>query len=985
VGLNCALGAGAFREYIGELSRIADCFVSIYPNAGLPNEFGDFDDTPEYMREVLGEYAESGYLNIVGGCCGTTPLYIQQFAKAVSGLRPRKVPKIARTCRLSGLEPLNITPERSFINIGERTNVTGSRRFARLILNDDYQEAVKVAWEQVDNGAQLIDVNMDEGMLDAEEAMVKFLNLIGTEPDIARVPVVIDSSRWSVIEAGLRCVQGKPVVNSISLKEGQESFIHQAKLARRYGAAVIVMAFDEKGQADTVERKIAICQRAYEILTGRVGLPPEDIIFDPNIFAVATGIEEHNEYGRAYIEATRQIKGSLPYAQVSGGVSNISFSFRGNNTVREAIHSAFLYHAIRAGMDMGIVNAGQLAVYEELEPELLQRVEDVLFNRRPDSTERLVDYAGTVRGERVRQEKELLWRDTPVEKRLGYALVHGIGDYIVEDTEEARGQSEKTIDVIEGPLMEGMNIVGDLFAEGKMFLPQVVKSARVMKQAVAYLVPFLEAETTVSGSGTKGKILLATVKGDVHDIGKKIVGVILGCNNYEIVDLGVMVPVNKLLEEAASQKVDVIGLSGLITPSLEEMRYVAAEMEREGLDLPLLIGGATTSKVHTAVKIEPNYSGPVVYVTDASRAVGVVANLLREGSKETFASEVRTEYEKIREGHAGRRARKRLIPLAEAQQRSLKTDWDVYRPPVPTFTGTRIFEKYDLTEIYHTIDWSPFFKGWELSGRFPESLEDATVGEAATALYRDAQELLERLIGEELIEARGVLGIFEANSIGDDIALYTDGMMKEQLAVIHTIRQQMEKPPGRPNLALADFVSPKESGVPDFLGAFAVTTGIGLDKVVRRFEEEHDDYQAIMAKALADRLAEAFAEHLHARVRREFWGYSPNEELDNKALINEKYRGIRPAPGYPACPDHTEKGTLFELLDVQANTSITLTETYAMLPAASVSGFYFSHTGSRYFGVGRIGRDQVEDYAARKNMDLATAERWLAPVLGYDN
>ncbi|MCK4594985.1 methionine synthase, partial [bacterium] len=748
---------GAFREYIGELSRLADCFVSIYPNAGLPNEFGDFDDTPEYMRDVLGEYAESGFVNIVGGCCGTTPAYIRQFAEAVSDLQPRQTPIIPRFCRLSGLEPLNITPERSFINIGERTNVTGSRRFARLILNDDYQEAVKVARGQVDNGAQMIDVNMDEGMLDAEAAMVRFLNLIATEPDIARVPVVIDSSRWPVIEAGLKCVQGKPVVNSISLKEGEEPFIHQAELARRYGAAVIVMAFDEEGQAGTVERKMAICGRAYEILTGRVGFPPEDIIFDPNIFAVATGIEEHNEYGRAYIEATRQIKGTLPHALVSGGVSNISFSFRGNNTVREAIHSAFLYQAIKAGMNMGIVNAGQLAVYEEVDPELLERVEDVLFNRRPDATERLVSYAETVKGESTRPELALGWRDAPVQERLAHALVHGISDFIVDDTEEARGQFEQTIEVIEGPLMDGMNTVGDLFGEGKMFLPQVVKSARVMKQAVAHLVPFLEAESAATGAITRGKILLATVKGDVHDIGKSIVGVILGCNNYEIVDLGVMVPVNKLLEEAASQKVDVIGLSGLITPSLEEMRYVASEMEREGLDLPLLIGGATTSKVHTAVKIEPNYSGPVVYVTDASRAVGVVANLLSEGKKETFASEVRTEYAKIREGHAGRRARKRLIPLAEARQRGLKTDWDVYQPPVPALTGIRIFEKYDLTELYRAIDWSPFFKVWELSGRFPEILEDATVGDAATALYQDAQELLERLTGEGLIEARGVL------------------------------------------------------------------------------------------------------------------------------------------------------------------------------------------------------------------------------------
>ncbi|HET6444568.1 MAG TPA: methionine synthase [candidate division Zixibacteria bacterium] len=991
VGLNCALGAGAFREYIGELSRLANCYVSIYPNAGLPNEFGDFDDTPEYMREVLGDYAQSGYVNIVGGCCGTTPTYIRHFAEAVKSLPPRAIPEIPRFSRLSGLEPLNLTPERSFVNIGERTNVTGSRRFARLILNDDYEAAVKVARQQVENGAQMIDVNMDEGMLDAEAAMVKFLNLIATEPDIARVPVVIDSSRWSVIEAGLKCTQGRSVVNSISLKEGEEAFIHQAGLARRYGAAVIVMAFDEEGQADTAERKVAICQRAYAILTEEVGFPPEDIIFDPNIFAVATGIEEHNGYGLAYIEAARQIKKTLPHALVSGGVSNVSFSFRGNDTVREAIHSAFLYQAIKAGMDMGIVNAGQLAVYEEVEPDLLERVEDVLFNRRQDATERLVNYAETVKGESQRPEKALAWREDPVEDRLIHALIHGIDDYIVQDTEEVRGQFDQTIKVIEGPLMDGMNTVGDLFGSGKMFLPQVVKSARVMKQAVAYLVPFLEAESAAGGVSAKGKILMATVKGDVHDIGKNIVGVILGCNNYEVIDLGVMVPVSRLLEEARIHEVDIIGLSGLITPSLEEMRHVAAEMEREGIDLPLLIGGATTSKVHTAVKIEPNYTrGPVIYVTDASRAVGVVSNLLNDENREDYAAEIAVEYANIRKSHTKQRANRRLHPLSEARKQRLKIDWTQYQPPVPTFTGLKVFDDYDLSLISRFIDWSPFFKTWELSGRFPEILDDPVVGEPARNLFADAQDLLSLIVKEKWITARGVVGFFPAhrvgdNASGDDITLYIGEDRVETLAVVHTLRQQMEKPPGRPNLALADYVSPRKSGPPDYLGAFSVTTGIGLDALVRQFEEQHDDYQSIMAKALADRLAEAFAEHLHARVRREFWGYAAGEEFDNRALIDEKYRGIRPAPGYPACPDHTEKGTLFKLLGGEANTGITLTESYAMNPAASVSGYYFSHPESRYFGVGRIGRDQVEDYAKRKGMDIAAAERWLAPVLGYED
>ena len=985
-GLNCALGAGAFREYIGEMSRIADTYVSIYPNAGLPNEFGEFDDTPEYMRDVLREYADSGFVNIVGGCCGTTPTYIKLFAETVRDLPPRTVPEVPRLTRLSGLEPLNISSDLNFVNIGERTNVTGSRRFARLILNGEYEKALNVARQQVENGAQMIDVNMDEGMLDAEAAMVKFLNLVATEPDIARVPVVIDSSKWSVIEAGLKCVQGKPVVNSLSMKEGEAAFIEQAKLARRYGAAVIVMAFDEDGQADTVERKVAICRRAYELLTGEVGFPAEEIIFDPNVFAVATGIEEHNEYGRAYIEATRQIKEELPCVLISGGVSNVSFSFRGNNGVREAIHSAFLYHAIRAGMDMGIVNAGQLTVYEEVDGPLLERVEDVLFNRRPDATERLVEIAATVKGQGKRQEKDLTWREAPVHERLAYALVHGIGDYIIVDSEEARLKAEQTIEVIEGPLMDGMNRVGDLFGDGKMFLPQVVKSARVMKQAVAYLAPFLEAEQAGQELRAKGKVLLATVKGDVHDIGKNIVGVVLQCNNYEVIDLGVMVPVNQLLETARRENVDIIGLSGLITPSLEEMRHVATEMTREGFKVPLLIGGATTSKIHTAVKIEPNYSrGPVVHVVDASRAVGVVSKLLSATHHAPFVAGIADEYARIREKHAGRRAVKRLRPLDEARRNGFKIDWAGYNPPPPAFSGRRVFDDYDLAEISRFIDWTPFFKAWELSGRYPAILDDDVVGETARALFHDAQELLDNIITKKWLTAKAVIGLFPANSAGDDIELYEAGDGHEPRAVIHTLRQQMEKPPGRPNYALADFVAPRGAGVQDTIGAFAVTTGIGLDEVVRRFEMAGDDYQAIMAKALADRLAEAFAELMHRRVRREFWAYASDEALDNDALIAETYQGIRPAPGYPACPDHTEKGILFDLLNAPDNTGVTLTETFAMRPAASVSGYYFSHPEAAYFGVGRIGKDQVADYAARKGMDLATAEKWLAPVLGYEN
>ncbi len=981
VGLNCSLGAEMFREYISTMYKIADTYVSIYPNAGLPNEFGEFDDTPESMSAVLKDYAQQGFVNIVGGCCGTRPSHIQMFVETVKGIPPRQIPEIPRYARLSGLEPLTITPELNFVNIGERTNVTGSARFAKLILNDDYETAVSVARQQVENGAQMIDVNMDEGMLDAEAAMVKFLNLIATEPDIARVPVVIDSSKWSIIEAGLKCVQGKSVVNSISLKEGEAEFIRQARLARYYGAAVIVMAFDKQGQADTIERKVEICRRAYQILTDEVGFPPEDIIFDPNIFAIATGIEEHNEYGLAFIEATRQIKATLPHALVSGGVSNISFSFRGNNTVREAIHSAFLYHAIQAGMDMGIVNAGQLAVYEELPPELLTHVEDVLFNRRSDATERLVELAESVKGDGRKKVKDLRWREAPVNERLAHALVHGITDYIIEDTEEARQQTTRPLDVIEGPLMDGMNIVGDLFGAGKMFLPQVVKSARVMKQAVAYLIPYLEQEK--EASQVKGKVLMATVKGDVHDIGKNIVGVVLQCNNYDVVDLGVMVPTAKLLETARQEKVNIIGLSGLITPSLEEMRHVAAEMERQDFHLPLLIGGATTSKIHTAVKIDPNYNkAPVIHVLDASRAVGVVSKLLSDTAVDEFTAEIAAEYRGLREKHAGRRSQKRLRTIEDARQQRLILDWDNYQPPKPTFIGLNCFDNYDLAEISQYIDWTPFFKTWELAGKFPAILDDPVVGEAARNLYQDAQAMLQCIIEEKWLEARAVIGLFPANSVGDDIEIYGDGS-DQASTIIHTLRQQMQKPPGRPNLALSDFIAPKETGLQDYIGAFAVTAGIGLDKIVGRFEADHDDYNSILAKALADRLAEAFAERMHQRVRQEFWGYASDESFENDDLIAEKYKGIRPAPGYPASPDHTEKGTLFSLLNAEVNAGIELTESFAMLPAAAVSGYYFAHPESHYFGIGRIARDQVEDYAARKGMDIETAERWLAPNLGY--
>ncbi len=984
VGLNCSLGPDAMRPYLTTISKLADTYVSLYPNAGLPNEFGEFDETPELMAPVLKQFAEEGLVNLIGGCCGTTPSHIKVFAKAVKGIKPRQIPEIPKYSRLSGLEPLTITPELNFVNIGERTNVTGSRRFARLIKEEKYDEALSVARQQVENGAQMIDINMDEGLLDSEAAMERFLKLVASEPDISRVPIVIDSSKWSVIEKGLQNVQGKSVINSISMKEGVEQFIEHANLARKYGAAVIVMAFDEDGQADTFERKTEICERAYNILVDEVGFPAEDIFFDPNIFAIATGIEEHNGYGIAFIEATRWIKENLPYAKVSGGVSNISFSFRGNNPVREAIHASFLYHAVNAGMDMGIVNAGQLEVYAEVKPDLLEHVEDVLFNRREDATDRLVTFAETVKGAAKTKTVDLSWRETSVEERLSHALVKGINEYILDDVEEARLKYDRPLEVIEGPLMDGMGVVGDLFGAGKMFLPQVVKSARVMKQAVAHLIPFIEAEKEAAGdTSNNGKILMATVKGDVHDIGKNIVGVVLGCNNYEVIDMGVMVPAEKILKVAREENVDIIGLSGLITPSLEEMRFVASEMERLDFHLPLLIGGATTSKVHTAVKIEPNYTkGPVAHVVDASRAVGVASQLLSAEHRDAFINATRDEYANIRTKRAGRTSRKPLRALEDARANRFKADWSSYEPPKPAFIGTRVFDDIDLSELVDYIDWTPFFSTWELTGKYPRIFEDEVVGESAKALFKDAQAMLRQIIDEKWLTAKAVIGLFEANSVGDDIVVQ-NGV--GTLTTIHTLRQQMEKPPGRPNYALADFVAPKETGKQDYVGMFAVTAGIGLDVVVARFEADFDDYNAIMAKALADRLAEALAEYMHKRVREDYWAYATPEPLNNEALIKETYRGIRPAPGYPACPDHTEKGELFRVLDAERQAQICLTESFAMMPAAAVSGYYFSHPESAYFGLGRINKDQVEDYAQRKGMDVATIERWLAPNLGYDS
>ena len=987
IGLNCALGAKEMRAHIDELGRLADTFVCAYPNAGLPNEFGYYDESPEFMAELLGEFADAGLVNVVGGCCGTTPDHISAIAEAVAGKAPREIPEVPRQLRLSGLESFALTPEIPFVNVGERTNVTGSAKFRKLITAGDYNAALDIARAQVENGAQVIDVNMDEGLLDSEETMKTFLNLIAAEPDIARVPVMVDSSKFSVIEAGLKCLQGKPVVNSISLKEGEEAFITHAKTVRRYGAAVVVMAFDEKGQADTLERKCAIAKRACDILVNKVGFPPEDIIVDPNIFAVATGMEEHNNYGVDFIEAARWIRQNLPYVHVSGGVSNLSFAFRGNERVREAMHSVFLYHAIKAGMDMGIVNAGQMAVYDDLDPELREACEDVVLNRRPDAAERLLALADKFRGAgQAAKEVDLAWRERPVEKRLTHALVHGITEFIEADVEEARKRATRPLDVIEGPLMDGMNVVGDLFGSGKMFLPQVVKSARVMKQAVAYLMPYMEQEKDGRAhNSSNGKIVMATVKGDVHDIGKNIVGVVLQCNNYEVIDLGVMVPAAKILETAKAEKADIIGLSGLITPSLDEMCHVAAEMERQGLELPLLIGGATTSRVHTAVKIHPNYRrGQAVYVTDASRAVGVAQSLMSAQAKAGYVTDLRGEYAKIAAAHARAQEDKKRLPLAAARANATKLDWSgAYQPPKPGFIGTQVLNDYPVAELIDFIDWTPFFQTWELAGKFPAILDDAKVGEVARSLYDDARAMLEKIVKENWFKASAVVGFWPANAQGDDILIYGDETRAKPIATLHTLRQQLSKREGRANAALADFVAPRDSGLADYVGAFAVTAGIGEDEVADRFKKANDDYSAIMVKALADRLAEAFAERLHQRARKEFWGYAADEALSSAELIAEKYRGIRPAPGYPAQPDHTEKGTLFKLLEAE-RTGVKLTESFAMQPGAAVCGLYFSHPQSTYFGVGKVERDQVEDYAKRKGWSVEEAERWLAPILNYN-
>jgi 5-methyltetrahydrofolate--homocysteine methyltransferase len=974
------------RPHIAALSRIANCYLSAYPNAGLPNEFGEYDQSPEIMQAYIRDFAGSGFVNIIGGCCGTTPDHIKAMSEAVNDLKPRQVPDLTEYTMLSGLEPLIMRPDSNFVNIGERTNVTGSKKFSRLILSENYSEALSVAQQQVEGGAQILDVNMDEAMLDSESAMKKFLNLMMSEPEIAKMPIMIDSSKWSVIEAGLKCVQGKCIVNSISLKEGEAEFVRQATLVKRYGAAAIVMAFDEQGQADTTERKVEICTRAYKILTDIVGFKPYDIIFDPNIFAIATGIDEHNEYAINFIEATKQIKKLCPGAKISGGVSNISFSFRGNNPVREAMHSAFLYHAIQAGMDMGIVNAGMIEIYEDIPKDLLEIVENVLFNKTPDATEKLVKIAESTRGSGGKQlQKDLSWRETSVEERLSHALVKGITEFIEEDTEAARKKLDDPLAVIEGPLMDGMNIVGDLFGSGKMFLPQVVKSARVMKKSVAYLTPFIEASKNAAGNHSRGKVLLATVKGDVHDIGKNIVGVVLGCNNYEIIDMGVMVPTNKIINKAIEASVDVIGLSGLITPSLEEMVNVASELERQNLKFPLLIGGATTSKTHTAVKIVPNYSGPVIHVLDASRSVGVLNALLsNEQNKTAFVEKTQEDYDRIRSNHSNRKAKKVYISLEEARNNAFKADWKNYVPPVPNQPGIHLFEDYNIEELLPYIDWSPFFSTWQLAGKFPAILEDRVVGEEAQKLYNDARSMLRQIIDDKWLTAKAIVGLFPAQqNEPDSIDIFKDDARTEKLFAAQHLRQQLKKAPGLPNFCLSDYVAPATSGKKDYLGAFAVTAGIGIEKHIQRFEKEHDDYHIILLKALADRLAEALAERMHERVRKTLWGYAADEAYDNEALIKEKYRGVRPAPGYPACPEHTEKAMLWELLNVEQNTGIRLTESFAMYPAASVSGWYFSHPDSRYFGVGKISRDQVEDYAARKHMTVEEAERWLAPVLNY--
>ncbi|MBK9402734.1 MAG: methionine synthase [Bacteroidetes bacterium] len=983
VGLNCALGAKEMRPYLEELSEKAPFYISAYPNAGLPNQFGEYDETPHHMGHQIKDFLTSGFLNIVGGCCGTTPDHIREIAVLAKQCPPRKVPARDHLMHLSGLEAVTLRPESNFMNVGERTNVTGSRKFAKLIIDEKYEDALAIARDQVEGGAQAIDINMDEGMLDSQAAMVKFLHLIASEPDISKLPIMIDSSKFFVIEAGLKCTQGKSIVNSISMKEGEAEFLRQANIIRKYGAAVIVMAFDEDGQADTFQRRIDICARAYKLLTEKINFPPQDIIFDPNIFPVATGMDEHRRNALDFFEATAWIKKNLPYAKVSGGVSNVSFSFRGNDHVREAIHAAFLYHAIKAGMDMGIVNPGQLQVYDEIPKDLLEMVEDVLLDRRDDATERLITYAEQIKGAGKKQERDEAWREGTVEARLTHALVKGVVEYIEVDVEEARKNYSKALHLIEGPLMDGMNVVGDLFGAGKMFLPQVVKSARVMKKAVAYLLPYLEAEKT-EGASKKGKILMATVKGDVHDIGKNIVGVVLACNNYDVVDLGVMVPADKILDAAIEHQADIIGLSGLITPSLDEMVHVAKEMERRKFDIPLLIGGATTSKVHTAVKIAPHYSHPVIHVNDASRSVPVASALLSKEQKQEITDRTNEEYDRLRKQHAGAQAANKFISVNEARANAWQCDWTAVTTKAPAQPGVTVLENYPLAELVPYIDWTPFFHSWEMKGSYPKILKDPERGTEAKKLFDDAQEMLKKIIDEKWLQANGVIGIFPANAIGDDILVYEDDTRKKVRATFHTLRQQTKKPEGQANIALSDFIAPKSAGVKDYIGTFAVTTGIGIDEHVARFEANHDDYNAILLKALADRLAEAFAERLHQRVRKEFWGYASDETLSNDDLIKEEYDGIRPAPGYPAQPDHTEKLTIWNLLDADTKAGITLTESLAMLPTAAVSGLYLSHPASHYFGLGKIQRDQVEDYAKRKGMSVDDTERWLGPVLGYE-
>jgi 5-methyltetrahydrofolate--homocysteine methyltransferase len=987
-GLNCALGPMELRPYIEELSRISETYVSAHPNAGLPNEMGEYDLDPATMAKEVRAWAEKGFLNIIGGCCGTTPEHIGAMAEAVEGLAPRQLPEIEVACRLSGLEPCTITKDSLFVNVGERTNVTGSKRFLRLIKEEDYDTALDVARDQVENGAQIIDINMDEGMLESAECMVKFLNLVASEPEISKVPIMIDSSKWGVIEAGLKCIQGKGVVNSISMKEGEDAFLHQARLLRRYGAAVIVMAFDEEGQADTRERKVEICTRAYKLLTEEVDFPPEDIIFDPNIFAIATGIEEHNNYAVDFIEAVGDIKRTLPHAMISGGVSNVSFSFRGNDTVREAIHAVFLYYAIKNGMDMGIVNPTMLAIYADIPDELRNAVEDVVLNRNEDGTEVLLDLAEKYRGSGAEKAKkeDLAWREWQVEKRLEHALVKGIADYVEEDTELARQNAVRPLHVIEGPLMDGMNVVGDLFGEGKMFLPQVVKSARVMKKAVAYLMPFMEKEKEEMGTQDEanGKILMATVKGDVHDIGKNIVGVVLQCNGYDVVDMGVMVPCDKILEKAKEEKVDIIGLSGLITPSLEEMVHVASEMQRLEMDLPLMIGGATTSRIHTAVKIDPAYEQAVVHVADASRAVGVASKLLSKTAKPEYVAEIKDTYEALRVRRQQQQVDRSLISIDQAREQRFQPDWNGYTPHEPKVKGLKVFDDYPLNDLIQRIDWTPFFRAWELAGKFPRILEDEVVGVEATKLYRDAREMLDKIVEEKWLTARAVIGFWPANSAMDDIELYRNPGDKEAFMTLHHLRQQLDRSKNdKPDFCLSDFIAPKETGITDWLGGFAVTAGIGIDEHVARFEADHDDYSAIMLKALADRLAEAFAERLHEKVRKDYWGYASDEVLSNQDMISEKYQGIRPAPGYPACPDHTEKGLLWQLLDPETHAGMTLTESYAMLPTAAVSGWYFAHPQAKYFGTGKLAKDQMDDYAARKGMPRKEIEKMVPHLLGY--